>query len=74
MLPQRLAISPRAAAAALQKLSSRTRPRITDEGLQQVIDTVWDAERYAGAKGAPGKYMDLAYMKRALDSRHAGRC
>lgn len=73
MLPERLAIAPRAAASALQKLGSRTRPRITDEGLQQVIDTVWAAESYGGEKGAPAKYMDLAYMQRALESRCAGR-
>ena len=59
MLPARLAIAPRAAASALEKLAKRPRPHITEEGLQQVIDTVWQADGYAQAKGAPSRYMDL---------------
>lgn len=66
LLPQRLAVAPKAASAALERFASRARPRISSEGLQQVIDTYWDAERLAKAKRAPATYMDLAYMQRAL--------
>jgi ABC-type nitrate/sulfonate/bicarbonate transport system substrate-binding protein len=73
MLPERLAIAPAAAAAALEKLAARGRPSISHEGLQEVIDTVWTAESYRGAKGTSTKYMDLAYMQRAL-GRLRGAC
>lgn len=59
MLPQRLAIAPRAAAAVLESFAKRPRPQITADGLRQVIDTVWEAEGYSRPKGGPDKYMDL---------------
>jgi len=64
MLPQRLAIAPRAAAAALEQLASRPRPQITAEGMLQVIETVWAAEGYTRPKSSPEKYMDLSYAGR----------
>ncbi len=66
MLPERLAIAPKAAASALDKLAKRPRPHISEEGVQQVIDTVWEVEGYTQPKGAPSKYMDLAV---AADAR-----
>ena len=66
MLPEHLAIAPKAASAALERIAARGRPRITSEGLQQVIDTYWEAERLTVPKRPPGSYMDLTYMKRAL--------
>ena len=65
MLPQRLAIAPSAAAAALDKLARRAPPRLTPEGMQQVIDIVWASEGYTQSKGEPAKYMDLSYMNTA---------
>lgn len=41
------------------------RPEIQHEGLRQVIDVVWDAERFAQPKPDPGKYLDLAYQVKA---------
>jgi ABC-type nitrate/sulfonate/bicarbonate transport system substrate-binding protein len=66
MLPEHLATSDSAAAAALAKFASRSRPRLTPEGIEQVIDTYWNAERLTSPKGTPAKYMDLSYMDRAL--------
>lgn len=68
LLPARLSIAPRATVAAVAKFAHRPRPQISSEGLMQVIDTVWDAESYTQAKGAPGKYMDLSYIERVLDT------
>jgi ABC-type nitrate/sulfonate/bicarbonate transport system substrate-binding protein len=65
MLPQRLAIAPEAAGAALDKFARRAPPRLTAEGMQQVIDIVWASEGYTQAKGEPAKYMDLSYMNNA---------
>lgn len=62
-LPERLAIAPKAAASALEKLAKRARPMISEEGLQQVIDTVWEAEGYTQPKGAPSRYMDLSVAR-----------
>ena len=63
MLPERLAIAPAAAASALDKLARRSPPQLTEEGMQQVIDTVWEAEGYTQQKGAPAKYMDLSFVE-----------
>lgn len=66
VLPAHLQIAPKAAAAALQSYATRARPQMSDEGLRQVIDIVWQAEGYTQPKGAPERYIDLSYMKRAL--------
>lgn len=63
-LPARLAIAPRAAAAALEKFAQREPPQITPEGMRQVVDIVWSSEGYTGPQGAPEKYMDLSYAGR----------
>jgi hypothetical protein len=42
---------------------------MSDAGLKQVIDIVWQAEGYTQPKGEPAKYMDLSYMQRALERR-----
>lgn len=72
LLPARLAIAPRLAAAAMSQFAERPRPRLSPEGLAQVIDTVWEAEGYTQPKGSPGRYMDLSYMQRALAAAPAG--
>ncbi len=69
MLPARLNIEAEAAAKAFGRFAARPRPAITAEGLQQVIDVVWDAEGFGQPKGAPGKYMDLSYLQQAMQAR-----
>lgn len=69
LLPARLGIEPAAAANALARLAQRPRPAITAEGLQQVIDVVWEAERYELPKGAPARYLDLSYLEQARQTR-----
>jgi len=53
------------AASAYDVLFEFPRPEITPEGMRQVIDVVWDAEGYKGAKPGPDKYMDLSYKRKA---------
>lgn len=65
MLPERLGIQPEAAAKAFERLAGRPRPEITLEGLRQVIDVVWEAEGFKPPSGAPEKYLDLSYLKKA---------
>ena len=65
MLPARLSIDAKAAAAALVNFGQRPPPRLTEEGMRQVIDTVWEAEGYAQPKGEPSRYMDLSYSEAA---------
>ena len=66
VLPAHLTIAPQAARDALQSFAERPRPKMSDEGLQQVIDIVWEAEGYLTPKGSPERYADLSYMKQAL--------
>ena len=61
----RLRTDPKQTAAAYAAFTSKPRADVTAEALQQVIDAVWDAERYTAPKGAPEKYMDLSYLARA---------
>jgi ABC-type nitrate/sulfonate/bicarbonate transport system substrate-binding protein len=68
MLPTHLNIAPAAALKALQEFTQRPRPQLKTEGLQQVIDIVWEAEGYLTPKKGPERYMDLSYMKQALDA------
>jgi ABC-type nitrate/sulfonate/bicarbonate transport system substrate-binding protein len=65
ILRARLDIDPQGAAAAFDQFAQRPWPEIRKNGLQQVIDVVWEAENLAPPKGAPEKYMDLAYLQRA---------
>jgi hypothetical protein len=61
----RLKTDPQQTAAAYLAFTSRPRADLTADALQQVIDAVWDAERFTQSKGSPGKYMDLSYLARA---------
>jgi ABC-type nitrate/sulfonate/bicarbonate transport system substrate-binding protein len=65
LLPAALAMPADAAANALQRLYSRPRPQITEDGVRQVIELVWMAEQYTQAKSDPAKYMDLSYLREA---------
>jgi len=67
LLPSQLDIAPEAARQALQHYSQHARPQLSAEGLQQVIDIVWEAEGYLTPKRAPEHYMDLSYMQHAHD-------
>ncbi len=69
MLPARLGIGAEAAAKAYERFAARPRPALTAEGLQEVIDVVWDAEGFKPPKGEPGKYLDLSYQQRATQAR-----
>ena len=53
LLPSRLNIGAEAAAKAFDRYATRPRPRLTHEGLQQVIDVYWDAEGLKPPRGAP---------------------
>ncbi len=65
VLPARLNIDARAAANALDEIAKRPRPEIDADGLKQVIDLFWEAEKLAAPKGEPAKYMDLSYLRKA---------
>ena len=60
LLPERLAIAPRAAASVLEQLARRPPPKLSADGMREVIDTVWEAEGYVQPKGSPEKYVDLS--------------
>jgi len=64
ILPERLAIAPKAAASALARLAQRPRPVLSEDGMRQVIDVVWEAEGYTQPKGTPSKYMDLTVAEK----------
>lgn len=65
LLPARLDTPADAAAQALQRIFSRPRPRITEDGVRQAAELVWMAEQFSQAKGSPDKYMDLSYLQAA---------
>jgi ABC-type nitrate/sulfonate/bicarbonate transport system substrate-binding protein len=65
LLPERLGIAPDAAARAFERYAQRARPAITEEGLRQVIDVVWEAEGYPPPKGEPSRYFDFSYLVKA---------
>ena len=65
LLPARLDTPADAAAQALQRIFSRPRPRITEDGVRQAAELVWMAEQFSQAKGEPAKYMDLSYLQAA---------
>jgi ABC-type nitrate/sulfonate/bicarbonate transport system substrate-binding protein len=69
VLPSRLGMDAKVAAAAFDDYLRQPLPQITPEGMREVIDVVWSAEGYRGAKGAPEKYMDLSFARRALAER-----
>ena len=65
LLPARLNMDAAAAASAFDEFASHPLPQITAQGMREVIDVVWGAEGYRGAKGAPDKYLDLGFAQRA---------
>lgn len=65
LLPERLNMPADAAARALARIYSQPRPQVTEDGVKQVMDLVWAAEKFTAAKGTPAKYMDLSYLHEA---------
>ncbi len=65
LLRTRVDMAPDAAAAALARVYSRARPHADEDGVRQVMDLVWAAEKFTAAKGNPSKYMDLRYLQEA---------
>lgn len=66
ILQARLKTDVVAAARAFDDFSARPRPTVMPEALRQVIDIVWDAEGLKGPRGAPEKYIDLSYLRKAV--------
>jgi ABC-type nitrate/sulfonate/bicarbonate transport system substrate-binding protein len=65
ILRVRLRTEPDAAARAFDRFSAQPRPTVVPDALRQVIDIVWDAEGLTRPQGAPDKYMDLSYLRKA---------
>lgn len=65
LLPERLNMPADAAARALARIYSQPRPQVTEDGVKQVMDLVWAAEKFTAAKRTPAKYMDLSYLHEA---------
>jgi hypothetical protein len=65
LLRARVDMAPDAAATALKRVFNRPRPQVNDDGVRQVMDLVWAAERFTAAQGSPSKYMDLSYLQEA---------
>jgi ABC-type nitrate/sulfonate/bicarbonate transport system substrate-binding protein len=65
LLRTRVDMAPEAAAAALTRVFSRPLPQVSDDGVRQVMDLVWAAEKFTAAKGSPSRYMDLSYLQEA---------
>ncbi len=62
LLRTRVDMARDAAAAALKRVYSRPRPQVSEDGVRQVMDLVWAAEKFTVAKGNPSKYMDLSFV------------
>ncbi len=65
ILRARLKTEPDTAARAFDQFSAQPQPTIVPGALRQVIDIVWDAEGLTGPQGAPDKYVDLSYLRKA---------
>ena len=69
LLPPRLNMDAQTASQAFDDYVRHPVPAISAEGMREVIDIVWDAEGYRGAKGGADKYLDTRYLKQALAAR-----
>lgn len=67
LLPARLNMAADAAARALERVFSRPRPQVTEDGVRQVMEFVWASEKFTTAKESAAKYMDLSYLREAGD-------
>ena len=64
----RLPVDPDMASGAWAALSSRAEPVLSADGLQQVIDVVWDSDALPLPKPGPEKFIDLRYMDKATQN------
>jgi ABC-type nitrate/sulfonate/bicarbonate transport system substrate-binding protein len=64
----RLPVDPDLASAAWADFSSRPQPVLSVDGLQQVIDVVWDSDDLPLPKPPAEKFIDLRYMNDAVPS------
>lgn len=69
LLPARLNIDRATAARAYDQIAAKPLPRITPDGLREVIAIVWASEGLRGAPAAPEKYMDLSYLNKVRNTR-----
>ena len=65
LLPAHLHMDSDAAGRALTQIFSRALPQVTEDGIRQVMDLVWAAEKFTAVKGSPAKYLDLSYLHAA---------
>ncbi len=65
VLPARLNMDEQTASAAFDEYVRLPVPEITPQGMREVIDIVWNAEGYSGARGTAENYLDLSYAQRA---------
>ena len=65
ILLARLRVGLEDAGEAFEKYASRGLPMITDDGLRQVIEIVWDAEGLPLPPAPPGKYSDWTFLSAA---------
>ncbi len=65
LFPSSLKLDAQSATAALSRIFSQPYPRITEDGVRQVVEMVWASEKFTSAKGSPEKYMDLSYLREA---------
>lgn len=65
LLPARLNMAADVAAQALQRVFSRPRPQIAEDGVRQVMDFVWASEKYTAAKSSAAQYLDVSYLREA---------
>ncbi len=65
LLPAHLNMPADAAGRTLADIYSLPRPQITEDGVRQVMDMVWAAEKFTIPQGSPSKYLDLSYLQAA---------
>ncbi|MBM3342815.1 MAG: ABC transporter substrate-binding protein [Betaproteobacteria bacterium] len=65
LLPARLNTPADAAQRVLNTVYRQPRPQVTEDGVRQVMDLVWAAEKFTAPKGSPAKYFDLSYLREA---------
>lgn len=63
LLPPHLAAERSVADAAYARFAAHPLPRLTRAGLEQVIATVWEAERYPGPPGPAARYADASLLE-----------
>ncbi|HXF66344.1 MAG TPA: ABC transporter substrate-binding protein [Burkholderiales bacterium] len=65
VLVQRIGADTAEAAAAYERFVARPRPQLVPQRLRPVIEAVWESEGFAAPPGAPEKYIDLSYFRKA---------